>query len=98
MNAPAFLLGTIIATLCGLLFHVFRGGRASRMLLYIATAWVSFFAGHLASEWIPWRVLRFGSLNLFPSILATGIGLLTAEVLAGPEKEPNRRGSKLRRK
>jgi hypothetical protein len=88
MSIPSFFLGMIISTICGLLFHVLRGGRLSRMLLYIATAWVSFFAGQMVSEWISWRVLRFGSLNLLPNCIATFIGLLTANVLAGPDTEP----------
>lgn len=89
MNIPAFFFGLVIATICGLLFHFFRGGRLSRLLLYITTAWVSFFAGQLVSEWISWQVLRFGSLNLLPNLIATGIGLLTADVLAGSETKTN---------
>ncbi len=85
MSIPSLFFGSVIATICGLLFHLLRGGRLSRMLLYIATAWVSFFAGQFASEWITWRVLRFGSLNLLPDIIATIIGLMTAHVLSGPE-------------
>jgi hypothetical protein len=98
MSIPSFFIGTVIAAICGLLFHLLRGGRLSRMLLYIATAWVSFFAGQLVSEWISWRVLRFGSLNLLPNIIATGIGLLTAHVLAGPDsKSDSSPRSRLRR-
>jgi H+/Cl- antiporter ClcA len=85
MSIPSFFFGSIIATICGLLFHLLRGGRLSRMLLYIATAWVSFFAGQLVSEWISWRVLCFGSLNILPDLIATLIGLMTAHVLAGQE-------------
>ena len=100
MNIPALFFGIIIATICGVLFHIFRGGRLSRLLLYVATAWVSFFAGQLVSEWISWRVLRFGSLNLLPNLIATGIGLLAADVLAGPEIESGqtRRSQRRRRK
>lgn len=100
MNIPALFIGLIIATMCGLLFHIFRGGSLSRLLLYIATAWVSFFAGQLVSEWISWQVMRFGSLNLLPNLIATGIGLMVADVLAGPETESGqtRRGQRQRRK
>jgi hypothetical protein len=54
----------------------------------------------LVSEWIHWRVLRFGSLNLLPDLVATIIGLFTAEVLAGPEAESRqtRKSWKRRRK
>lgn len=85
MNLPALFLGSILAVLCGLLFHVLRGGGLSRLLLYIVTAWVSFFVGQLVSNWLGWHIMRFGTLNLFPALLATTIGLITAGVLAGPE-------------
>ncbi len=100
MSIPTFFFGSVIAVMCGLLFHVLRGGRLSRMLLYVATAWVSFFAGQLVSEWIHWRVLRFGSLNLLPNLIATGIGLFAAEVLATPETKARqtRKNQKRRRK
>ncbi|MEJ2571125.1 MAG: hypothetical protein P8Y98_11350 [Anaerolineales bacterium] len=100
MSIPTIFFGSVIAAMCGLLFHVLRGGRLSRMMLYVATAWVSFFAGQLVSEWIHWRVLRFGSLNLLPDLVATIIGLFTAEVLAGPEAESRqtRKSWKRRRK
>jgi hypothetical protein len=100
MSVPSFFIGMVIATICGLLFHILRGGRLSRMFLYLSTAWVSFFAGQMVSEWISWRVLRYGSLNLLPNLFATFIGLLTANVLAGPDSEstPTHRGRKQRRK
>lgn len=91
MNLPALFLGTLIAIICGLLFHVLLGGSLSRMFLYIATAWVAFFVGQLLSNWFGWHVMRFGTLNLFPALLATAIGLITAGILSGPEKTTRQR-------
>jgi len=91
MTAPAIYIGFLIASACGLLFHLIRGGSISRLWLFLATAWVSFLAGHLLAEWIDWQALRIGSLNLLPALLATLIGLLTASVLAGAEEKPRTR-------
>jgi|Deesub1362A_J573_1020465.scaffolds.fasta_scaffold05372_4 hypothetical protein len=86
MTAPAALYGLIIASICGFAFHFIRGGGLSRLLLYLATAWLSFFTGHFVGEWLNWRLARFGPLNLFPAVLAAIIGMLLASFLAGPEK------------
>lgn len=96
MNAPSIFLGTLIAIACGLVFHLIRGGRISRLGLYMATAWVAFFVGHMVGVWLEWDFMRLGSLNLFPAILATMLGLISASVLAGPERSPI--GRRIRRK
>jgi hypothetical protein len=84
MNAPGLFLGTIIATCIGLLFHLLRGGRLARLALYIATAWVSFFAGNLVGVWLDWSVLQVGELRLFPALLASVLGLIIASILSKP--------------
>ncbi len=86
MTAPAALYGFIIASICGFAFHLIRGGGFGRLLLYLATAWLSFFTGHFVGEWLNWRLARFGSLNLFPAVLAAILGMILASILAGPEK------------
>ncbi len=85
MTLPGAFLGFLIATACGLAFHLVRGGSLSRLGLYVFTAWVSFAVGQLVSQWLDWTAWRVGSLNLFPALLATVIGLVVAAVLAGPK-------------
>ncbi|MEE9507762.1 MAG: hypothetical protein V3V44_00610 [Anaerolineales bacterium] len=91
MTIPSLLLGLLLASASGFLFHLIRGGRVSRLLLYLLTAWGAFFIGHLIGELLEWRFMRVGTLNLFPSLLATLIGLLAASVLAGPETARRRK-------
>jgi len=91
MLTPSLYLGFLIASACGALFHLLRGGSLSRLWLYLATAWVSFLAGHLLAEWIDWHLLQIGTLNLLSALLATWIGLLTASILAGREEQPRTR-------
>jgi uncharacterized membrane protein YccC len=85
MTLPGAFLGFLIATACGLAFHLVRGGSLSRLGLYVFTAWVSFGVGQLVSQWLDWTAWRVGSLNLIPALLATIIGLVVAAVLAGPK-------------
>lgn len=91
MNTHAVILGLIIATLCASIFHLLRGGRLRHLMLYLATAWISFFIGQLFSESIGWRLMRVGALNLFPALLATLLGLILAAVFLAPESRSARR-------
>jgi hypothetical protein len=85
MTTQSAFLGLLIATLCGLLYHLIRGGGLSRLGLYLVTAWVAFFTGHLVGNWLHWTALRVGPLNLVPALVATVLGLVAANVLAGGE-------------
>lgn len=90
MTVPGAYLGILIATTCGLVCYLLRGGGLPRLGLYVLTAWATFFLGHLVGEWLEWRLLRYGTLNLFPAVLATVLGLVAASVLAGPERKRQR--------
>ncbi|HSR46461.1 MAG TPA: hypothetical protein VLL77_00595 [Anaerolineales bacterium] len=86
MNLPAIYLGFLIATLIGLAFHAVRGGTLARLILYLVTAWLAFFLGHLVGSLLGWEAGRLGSLHLLPAILATLIGLVAASLLVGPHR------------
>lgn len=83
MTLQSVLLGFVIATACGLLFHLVRGGPISRIGLYLLAAWIAFWAGQLLSLLTGWTWGRLGTLNLVPALAATLLGLLAASVLAG---------------
>ncbi|MCK5317007.1 MAG: hypothetical protein KAJ55_03790 [Anaerolineales bacterium] len=84
MTLHGFLLGLTIASACAFLFHILRGGRLKRLALYLASAWIGFFSGHLLSELINWQLLRLGSINLFPALLGTILSLVLTAVLVKP--------------
>ena len=90
MTTQSALLGLLIASVCGLVYHLIRGGGLARIGLYLASAWVSFFLGHLVGGLLDWRALRVGPLNLLPALLATVIGLVAGDVLAGSEARRER--------
>ena len=90
MTLPGVYFGALIATTCGLVFYLFRGGGLARLGLYIVTAWGAFFLGHLVGEWLDWRLFRYAPLNMFPALFATLLGLAVAAVLAGPERRRSR--------
>ena len=92
MTLPGVLLALLLATACGLAFHLVRGGSVARMALYVLTAWVCFFAGHALAQLLGWRFGRLGSLNLAVAGLATVLGLLAVSFLARPEGDHRRSG------
>lgn len=90
MNTPSLFLAMLIATTCGLVFHLIRGGGLARLGLYVLTSWVAFLIGHLVGTWLEWDFMRIGVLNLFPALLAIALGLFIANLLAGPERKSTR--------
>ncbi len=69
MTLPSYVLGTIYALLIGSLFHVWRGGGAGRLLLYLVLSLAGGAAGQWLGLWQGWSVLPVGPLDL---------GLITA--------------------
>ena len=82
MTLQGALLGLLIATACGLLYHLLRGGPLRRMTAFVLTAWLSFFSGHLVGGWVGLTALRLGTLNLLPALVATALGLIGTDFLA----------------
>jgi MFS family permease len=85
MTLPGIVYGFLIASAAGLAFHLIRGGRLGRLGMYLVSAWISFAVGHTVGGWIGLHLWRFGPLNLFPALVGTVLGLMTASFLAGPE-------------
>ena len=88
MTLPGALIAFVIASAFGLLYHLFRDGGFSRLILYLIVAWVGFFAGHGLGELLGWNAVRLGSLNILPAAITTCVALIVAEVLAGPRPRP----------
>lgn len=86
MTLPGLYFALLISTGLGLVFHFVRGGGLARLALYLVTAWVAFLAGQAVAELLDWHLFRVGPLNLFAAVLAALLGLLTASLLAGPER------------
>ncbi len=64
MTIPALVLGFLLSSLYGALYHLIRGGTFPRLLLYLALAWAGFAAGHWVGQWRGWILFPLGALNL----------------------------------
>jgi hypothetical protein len=78
MTLPAALLGVLISTLFGALFHLWRGGGIGRLILYLILGWAGFWIGHLIGTQFEWTFFSVGPLRLGVAILSSlvflGIG------------------------
>lgn len=78
MTLPAALLGVLISTLYGALFHLWRGGGIGRLILYLILGWVGFWVGQLAGSQFNWTFASVGPLRLgaatLSSLVFLGVG------------------------
>lgn len=96
MTLYGFFLGLTIASACAFLFHILRGGSIKRLVLFLASAWIGFFSGHVLSELINWQLLRLGSINLFPALLGTIMSLVLTAILVKPNYRSQKKTSRRR--
>ena len=52
MTLPGYLLGFVIASLLGVLFHLWRGGHIGHLLLFVILSWAGFWAGHFIGNYL----------------------------------------------
>lgn len=71
MSLPSLILSFIISTLLGFAFHLFRGGSAGKLLLYLLLAWAGFAAGQILASRLNWTFLSLGAVHLGVAIPVT---------------------------
>jgi hypothetical protein len=78
MTLPAFFFGFLLSTLYGAVFHLWRGGNAGRLLLYLLLGWTGFWIGQMAARRLGWTFLSIGALHVgmatIISFLFLGLG------------------------
>ncbi|GAB4473337.1 MAG: hypothetical protein Kow0088_08560 [Anaerolineales bacterium] len=84
-----YLLGFLISTLYGSLFHLWRGGGLGRLIFYIGLSWVGFWIGHWVGTSLQLTfgklgALQFGSATL-GAILCLFIGYWLSLIRIQPQ-------------
>jgi hypothetical protein len=82
MTSPTLLFALLIALLYGSLYHLLRGGRGWRLILYLGLSILGFAAGHLIGLWQGWVFIPMGSLNLGMSSSGSLIVLIFGDWLS----------------
>ncbi len=88
MSIPTLILGLILSTLYGALFHLWRGGSAGRLLLYLFLAWTGFWLGQLVGNLLNVSFDLVGQLHLLTSSLGSVIFLAIGYWLSLVQAEP----------
>lgn len=87
MTTASYLLAFILPTLYGAVFHLWLGGSARRLLLYLLASWVGFATGQVVGGVIGFTILSAGPVHLVSATLGSGLALFTARWLAQREAE-----------
>jgi hypothetical protein len=82
MTLPILLFALLIASLCGVLFHILRGGSGWRLLLYLGLSSLGFALGQWISWWRGWNLLMFGSLDIGLGVIGSVAILILGEWLS----------------
>ena len=85
MNLPTILLGIVISTLYGALFHLVRGGGLSRLFIYLVLSWVGFWSGQMIATQFNWSFMTIGSLHIGAATLGSLLLLLLGSWLTQSE-------------
>jgi uncharacterized membrane protein YeaQ/YmgE (transglycosylase-associated protein family) len=73
MTIPSFILGIIISSLYGAVYHLIRGGSLGRLLLYLIFSWTGFWVGQFLATRLEISFINVGPLHL----AAATIGSIT---------------------
>ena len=71
MSIPTLILGLILSTLYGALFHLWRGGSAGRLLLYLLLAWIGFWVGQFIGNLLNISIDTLGQLHIVTATLGS---------------------------
>ena len=63
MTAPAFIFSALLATLIGALFHFWKGGSGSRLVMMLILSWIGFFLGYLIAKSTGIEFLMIGPIS-----------------------------------
>ncbi len=85
MTIPTLLLAFALSTLYGAGFHLWQGGGARRLALYLLAGWLGFTIGHFIGDALGLNVLKVGALNVLSATLGSLVALLAARWLATTE-------------
>lgn len=79
--SPAFLIGSVLATLWAALFHLFFGKRLSDLVLYWFVSLLAFAVGQAMADVLGARWLLVGDIHFLESSLACWGGMFVARWL-----------------
>lgn len=71
MTIPALLLGFVLSTFYGTVFHLLVGGHFGRLIFYLILGWIGFWGGHFLAGQLALSFATLGTLHLGPASLGS---------------------------
>jgi hypothetical protein len=90
MTLPALIFAFIISTLYGVAFHLWAGGGAGRLLLYLLMSWLGFAGGQALATWLGWGLLTIGPLHVGLATAGSALFLFVGHWLSLVPERANR--------
>ena len=85
--SPPLILAVAIASICAVLYNLWRGGAVRDLLFYLVAAWVGFGLGQFAGWLLGLDWLMIGSLHVLEGTLLCWGLLFLANWLRLPDRE-----------
>lgn len=63
MSLNTILFGVLLSTLYGGLYHLIRGGKVRKLLLFLALSWAGFWLGDTVGWLMGWTFAPVGNMN-----------------------------------
>ncbi|MGD2077012.1 MAG: hypothetical protein PVH18_01415 [Chloroflexota bacterium] len=76
--ASGLVLGFLLSTIYGALFHLIVGGRPRKLLLYVIASWVGFALGHFLGDLLGFELLKLGAIHLLAASIGSWLALITS--------------------
>lgn len=80
-STPVFLLGSVLATLWGALFHILFGKQLRDLVLYFFISFIGLFVGQAMADILGFHWLLVGQLHFVEATAGCWIAMLIARWL-----------------
>lgn len=88
-SASGLVLGFLLASIYGGLFHLVFGGSIKRIMAYLVAAWAGFFIGQFIGDFLNFEAIKLGKIHLLSASLGSWLLLFVTWWLIGQEPERN---------
>jgi len=74
--ASGLVLGFLLSTIYGAVFHLIIGGPPRKLLLYVLASWVGFAVGHFLGDLLGIELLKLGAIHLLAASVGSWLTLI----------------------
>ena len=82
MSIASIVFGIVLSTLYGAGFHLWRGGGAGRLLLFLVVSWVGFWGGQFIADALGWDFDNLGAIHIITASAGSLVLLLLGNWLS----------------